>query len=61
MTEYGNSFLKSITSSDEFHFFFKYLILKIEKLRQLVTQYIEKTTFAKAFPSPLPAPLFDKC
>ena len=54
MTEYGNLFLKSIISSYEFYFFFRYLILKTETLRQPVTKYIEKTTFAKPFNSPRP-------
>ena len=55
MAEYGNSFLKSIISSYEFHSFFRYLILKIEKLRQPVTKYIETTTLCKSFPLPLPS------
>ena len=52
MTEHDNSFLKSIISSYELHSFFKYLILKLEKLRQPVTNYIETTTFCKSFPLP---------
>ena len=50
MTERGNSFLKSIISSYEFHFFFRNMILKLEKLRQPVTNYIETTTFCKSSP-----------
>ena len=53
MTEHGNSFLKSIILSYEVHSFFRYLISKLEKVRQPVTKYTETTTFAKAFPSPL--------
>ena len=45
MTEHGNSFLKSIISSYELYSFFRYLILKLEKLRQPVTKFIAKTTF----------------
>ena len=52
MTEHGNSFLKSIILSYEVHSFFRYLILKLEKLRQPVTKYIETTTFCKSFPLP---------
>ena len=50
MTEHGNSFLKSIILSYEVRSFFRYLILKLEKLRQSVTKYIETTTFCKSFP-----------
>ena len=52
MTEHGNSFLKSIISSYEFHSFFRYLILKLEKSRQPVTKYNETTTFCRSFPLP---------
>ena len=57
MTEHGNSFLKSIISSYELHSFLRYLILKLEKVRQPVTKYIETTNFAKVSPS---SP-FDQC
>ena len=53
MTKYGNLFLKSIISSYEFHSFFRYLVLKLEKLRQPVTKYTETTTLCKSFPLPL--------
>ena len=48
MTEHGNSFRKSIISSYELHSFFRYLVLKLEKLRQPVTKYIETTNFYKS-------------
>ena len=54
MTEYGRPFLKSIISSYELHSFFRYLILKFEKLRQPVSKYTETTTFCRSFPLPPP-------
>ena len=57
MTEHRNSFLKSIISFYYFASSFRYLILKVKKLRQPVTKYIETATFCKGFSlSP-----FDKC
>ena len=58
MTEHGNLFLKSIISSYEVHSFFRYLIIKLEKLT--VTKYVETTTFCKSPPPPPPIP-FDQC
>ena len=49
MTEHGNSFLKRAISSYELHSFLRYLILKLEDLRQPVTKYIEANTFCKSF------------
>ena len=49
MTEHGNSFLKSIISSYDYPCFLRYLILKLEQLRQPATKYIETTTFCKGF------------
>ena len=43
MTKNGNWLLKSMISPWEAHFLFRNLILKLEKLRQLVTKYIETT------------------
>ena len=51
MTEHGKSFLKSISSSNVLHSFFRYLILKIEILRQPVTKILRQPLFAKVFPS----------
>ena len=53
MTEHGNSFIKIIISSYDFPSFFRYLILKLEKLRQPITKYFETTTFCTGFPLPL--------
>ena len=50
MTEHHHSFQKSITSSYELHSFFRYLILKFEKLRQASTKCME--TFCKSFSLP---------
>ena len=52
MTEHCNLFLKGIISSYELHSFFRYLILKLRKLRQPVAKYIETTIFCKSFPLP---------
>ena len=57
MTEHDRSFLKSIISSYELHSFRRYLILKLEKLGQPVTNYIETTTFCKS----LTLPPFNQC
>ena len=46
------SFLNSIISSYELHSFFEFLNLKLKKLQQPVTKYIETTTFGKIFPLP---------
>ena len=55
MTEHGNSFLKSVISSYElFYSFLRYLILKLVKLRQPVTKYVETTAFCESFPLPPP-------
>ena len=52
MTEHDHLFLKCTISSYELHSFFRYLVLKLEKLRQPVTNYIETTTFCESFPLP---------
>ena len=44
--------LKSIISSYGFLSFFRYLTLKLEKLRQPVTKYIDTIFFCKGFPLP---------
>ena len=43
MKEYGHSSRKSIILSLELHSLFRYLIIKPKKLRQPVTNHIEKT------------------
>ena len=56
MAEHGYLFLKSIISTYEFHCFFRFfnqiLFVKLGKLRQLVTKYIEQSLFANVFASP---------
>ena len=48
ITEHGNSFLKSIIASYGLHSVFRYLVSKLEKLRQPVAKYTETTTFCKS-------------
>ena len=55
MVVHGHSFLKSIILSRKLDTFLKYLVLKLEKLKQKtkkqsVTKYIGTTNFCKSFP-----------
>ena len=50
MAEHHHSFHKNIISSYELHSFFRYFILKFEKLRQAAAKYIE--AFYKIFSLP---------
>ena len=57
MIQHDHLFLKSIISFCELYSFFRYLTLKLEKLKQPVTNYIETTTFCRGFP----LPSFNQC